>query len=164
MRTEAAERALADASADPSLPESRRESAPAASATALPRAPSASPPSTATALGAREAMVTGRAGAAAPTLAPQGAVANFAAKSAAARALEGCWRTLTGAGADSVLRTPAILDNRGDTLVIATGAPARPARVVRLGDQLAGSMRDRDGRDVSFRASMEPCVPTPSPR
>jgi hypothetical protein len=91
------------------------------------------------------------------------AVSGFAAKAAAVRALEGCWVTVTIAGADSVLVTPAILSSSGDTLVIDVGPVARPARVVRDADELRGSMSDAAGRRVAFRATRTACPTAPPP-
>lgn len=98
--------------------------------------------------------------------APTGGVSGFSAKSATLRALEGCWRTTTTGGADSVVVTPAILGSRGDTLEILVGPPTRPATVVRSGDVLLlGAMLDALGVRVTFRAARTECPPaTPAPR
>lgn len=105
---------------------------------------------------------------AAPTAALRGAAGGLAAKALSVRALEGCWRTETRAGADSVLATPMIVRTFADSIVIVAGPAARPATVVRTDSELRGVMNDVSGIRVAFRARSIACpaVPdaTPSPR
>lgn len=90
-----------------------------------------------------------------------------AAKALSVQALDGCWRVTSAAGADSLLATPRVLRADGDTLVVDAGVTARPARVVRIGeDALRGEMADENGRRVPFAATRVGCPvpPTPAPR
>jgi hypothetical protein len=97
----------------------------------------------------------------------------FAAKALSVNVLDGCWRSTTSAGADSVLVTPTIVEARGDTLVLIAGVVTRPATVVREGnDRLRGEMVNAVGTRVPFAATRIACpaaqppdaAPTPSPR
>lgn len=103
----------------------------------------------------------------------QPAQQGFAAKALSVAVLDGCWRTTTSAGADSLLTSPVIVEARGDTIAIAAGPAARPASVVRVGtDRLQGEMADARGVRVPFTAERVACPParppgddaTPSPR